>query len=69
MDRRKSIKALILGTVSAGVVIEACKSEKTTVTEFNLDDRMQEEKDYLVKLNAEPNGYHHCFRRYHYAKR
>ena len=54
MDRRKSIKALILGTVSAGVVIEACKSEKTTVAEYNLDDRMQEEKDYLVKLNAEP---------------
>ena len=49
MDRRKSIKALILGTVSAGVVIEACKSEKTTVAEYNLDDRMQEEKDYLVK--------------------
>ena len=54
MDRRKSIKALILGTVSAGVVIEACKSEKTTVAEYNLDDRMQEEKDYLVKVNAEP---------------
>ena len=54
MDRRKSIKALILGTVSAGVVIQACKSEKTTVSEFNLDDRMQEEKDYLVKVNAEP---------------
>src|SRR5215204_1311770 len=25
MDRRKSIKALVVGTVSAGVVLEACK--------------------------------------------
>ena len=54
MDRRNSIKALVLGTVSAGVVIEACKNTKTTVAEVNMDDRMQEEKDYLVKVNAEP---------------
>mgnify|MGYP000635562815 CR=1 FL=1 len=46
MDRRNSIKALVLGTVSAGVVIEACKNAKTTVTEVNMDDRMQEEKDF-----------------------
>ena len=34
--------------------MEACKNAKTTVTEVNMDDRMQEEKDYLVKVNAEP---------------
>ncbi|MBC7828041.1 MAG: gluconate 2-dehydrogenase subunit 3 family protein [Chitinophagaceae bacterium] len=28
MDRRKSIKALVVGTVSAGVVLEACKDDK-----------------------------------------
>ncbi len=27
MDRRKSLKALLIGTVSSGVLIEACKSE------------------------------------------
>ena len=47
MDRRSSIKALVLGTVSASVVIEACKSSATKVEAVNLDDRMQEEKDYL----------------------
>ena len=25
MDRRKSIKAIIVGTVSSGVLVEACK--------------------------------------------
>lgn len=55
MDRRKSIKAMILGTVSTAVLVEACKSSATTVAEVNMDDRMQEEKDYLVKVNAQPN--------------
>jgi gluconate 2-dehydrogenase gamma chain len=55
MDRRKSIKAMILGTVSTAVLVEACKSSATTVAEVNMDDRMQEEKDYLVKVKAEPN--------------
>ncbi len=54
MDRRKSIKAMLVGTVSATVLIEACKNTNTTVAEVNMDDRMQEEKDYLVKVNAEP---------------
>lgn len=54
MDRRSSIKALVLGTVSASVVAEACKNSATTVEKVNLDDRMQEEKDYLVKVNAQP---------------
>lgn len=55
MDRRKSIKAMFVGTVSATVLLEACKNSNTTVAEVNLDDRMQEEKDYLVKINAQPN--------------
>ena len=55
MDRRKSIKAMILGTVSTAVLVEACKSSATTVAELDMDDRMQEEKDYLVKVKAQPN--------------
>ena len=55
MDRRKSIKAMILGTVSTTVLVEACKNSATTVAEVNMDDRMQEEKDYLVKVKAQPN--------------
>jgi len=55
MDRRKSIKAMILGTVSTAVLVEACKNSATTVAEVNMDDRMQEEKDYLVKVKAAPN--------------
>ena len=55
MDRRKSIKAMILGTVSTAVLVEACKSSATTVAELDMDDRMQEEKDYIVKVKAEPN--------------
>jgi len=55
MDRRKSIKAMILGTVSTAVLVEACKSSDTTVAEVNMDDRMQEEKDYLVKVKVQPD--------------
>lgn len=53
MDRRKSIKALLLGTVSAGVLVEACKNEekkaviahdKTTVTPGL--NRFKEEAEY-----------------------
>ncbi len=55
MDRRKSIKAMILGTVSTAVLVEACKNSATTVAEVNMDDRMQEEKDYLVKVKVQPN--------------
>jgi hypothetical protein len=57
MDRRKSIKALFIGTVGAGVFVEACKNaDKKAIAasaDASLDaDRMQEEKDYLKKLNA-----------------
>lgn len=57
MDRRKSIKTLFIGTVGAGVFIEACKSSDKKAVAASADmsidaDRMQEEKDYLKKLNA-----------------
>lgn len=58
MDRRKSIKALVVGTVATGVVVQACKSsdDKKVAAEAEalLADRMQEEKDHLKKVEAEP---------------
>ncbi len=57
MDRRKSIKAFFIGAVGAGVLVEACKSaDKKAIAasrDATLDDRMQEEKDYLVKVGKE----------------
>lgn len=57
MDRRKSIKALMIGAVGAGVMVEACKSaDKKAIAasaDATLEDRMQEEKDYLAKLSKE----------------
>lgn len=60
MDRRNSIKALVLGTVSTGVLIEACDSpDKKAVdvkdaakSDANAD-RMAEEIEVNKKLNAE----------------
>ena len=61
MDRRKSLKALALGTLSAGVLLEACNAEddKKVVdakaaaadpaSKLTLD-RMQEEKDVYNEL-------------------
>lgn len=54
MDRRKSIKALVVGTVSAGVVLEACKDgdKKAGVTkadaggQFTLDRQPIEQEIY-----------------------
>lgn len=58
MDRRKSIKALMIGTVGAGVLVEACTSadKKNIAASANasLDDRMQEEKAYIAKIEKEP---------------
>jgi hypothetical protein len=58
MDRRKSIKTLFIGTVGAGVLVEACKnSDKKAIAESEnatLADRMQEEKDYLKKIGEAP---------------
>ncbi len=49
MDRRKSIKALAIGTISTGVFVEACKTkeEKTVAKEAKAEggiNRMPEEK-------------------------
>src|SRR3979409_577463 len=50
MDRRKSLKALIIGTVSKGVLVEACKpsDKKAVVADANTTvsgiNRMPEEK-------------------------
>lgn len=56
MNRRKSIKALVVGTVSAGVVLEACKdtdkkaatnkSSTTDSTPTNLDRQPIEQERY-----------------------
>lgn len=60
MDRRKSLKAIAVGTLSAGVLLDACKtdnkkeaeakaSEKAGAGEFNLD-RSVEEKEREKQL-------------------
>jgi hypothetical protein len=56
MDRRKSLKTLLVGSVATGVIIEACKqadSKKEAPQETvpaNDADRMAEEKLYNKKL-------------------
>jgi gluconate 2-dehydrogenase gamma chain len=59
MDRRKSIKALVVGTVSAGILVEACKLEDKKPTEPkqaqapNDADRMEEEIVFNKTLEEE----------------
>jgi hypothetical protein len=59
MDRRKSIKALIVGTVSTGVLVEACKpgeekkEETAKTTEANPSpetNRMKEEVEHYKEV-------------------
>ncbi len=57
MDRRKSIKALFIGTVGSGVFVEACtnmdkKNIAVSKDVFMYDGRMEEENKYLEKLEA-----------------
>jgi hypothetical protein len=62
MDRRKSIKALLVGTVSTGVIVEACQSDKgqaiqtaspaSSQTEADDPTRMPEEKEKLQELKS-----------------
>lgn len=60
MDRRKSIKALLLGTASSGVLIEACKqsdkkvTETSTVQPFTGPERMAEENAVYKEVSAMP---------------
>lgn len=60
MDRRKSIKALAVGTLSAGVLLEACKDgdqkavdakKAETGTSLTLD-RMAEEKEHYAAVTS-----------------
>lgn len=57
MDRRKSLKTLLVGSVGAGVFVEACKSSDKKAIADSADaalaDRMQEEKKYLENLNKQ----------------
>jgi len=67
MDRRKSIKALIVGTVSTGVLVEACKPEEKKAPEKGQEpagpattiNRMKEEteheKDVVAKTFFTPD--------------
>jgi gluconate 2-dehydrogenase gamma chain len=60
MDRRKSLKAIALGTLSTGILLDACKETDKKVAADAAPpaiglgpDRMAEEKAYLEKINAE----------------
>jgi len=59
MDRRKSIKALFIGTVSAGVLVEACKpgdkkvTDTTTVAPGDGYNRMKEEAEHQKTIDAQ----------------
>jgi gluconate 2-dehydrogenase gamma chain len=60
MDRRKSLKAIALGTLSTGILLDACKeTDKKLAADAATPaiglgpDRMAEEKAYLQKINAE----------------
>lgn len=62
MNRRDSLKALVVGGISASVFVEACKHPATTPTatdttsgkEPDQPDRMAEEKTVDKKLREEP---------------
>ncbi|HVW13957.1 MAG TPA: gluconate 2-dehydrogenase subunit 3 family protein [Mucilaginibacter sp.] len=64
MNRRDSLKALVVGGISTSVLIDACKQPATENTSENSaapagktadqPDRMAEEKEYEKKLDAEP---------------
>src|SRR6185312_2023412 len=61
MNRRDSLKALVVGGISAATLVEACKqpatqgtTEATTGKEPDQPDRMAEEKDADKKLKQEP---------------
>ena len=58
MDRRKSIKALLIGTAATGVLLELCdtkdkKAETPATAAVNEDDRMEEEKVILKRLRED----------------
>jgi hypothetical protein len=58
MDRRKSLKALLVGTVSTGVMLDACKTEdkkvpgNKAITTDNGINRMKEEAAYEKEVKS-----------------
>jgi len=59
MDRRKSIKALIVGTVSTGVLVEACKPGEKPAEQPKAAEpagpapgRMKEEEEHLKEVQS-----------------
>src|SRR5688572_2525515 len=57
MDRRKSIKALVVGTVSAGVVLEACKDGDKKAPEVNAPAADSEKQFTLDRQPIEQERY------------
>tara|TARA_R110002050_G_scaffold116847_2_gene233375 strand:- start:15881 stop:16597 length:717 start_codon:yes stop_codon:yes gene_type:complete len=60
MDRRKSIKSILLGGVAGGLALNGCKPENVEITDENIAlaaenhfGRTPEEKELIAKLNAE----------------
>lgn len=60
MDRRKSIKSILLGTVAGGLVVHGCKPESASTEEIaaiksdeNFFGRTPEEKELIDKINSE----------------
>ncbi len=59
MDRRKSIKALLIGTAATGILVESCNTkdekaaEQGAAPKVNEDDRMEEEKVINKKLREQ----------------
>jgi gluconate 2-dehydrogenase gamma chain len=62
MDRRKSIKALIVGTVSTGILVEACNTDPKKTPEQPADEtaragtinRMKEEAQHEKEIRSKP---------------
>jgi gluconate 2-dehydrogenase gamma chain len=60
MDRRRSIKTLLIGTVSAGALVEACNTEEKKPAQQTAENstagsginRMKEEAAHVKELNA-----------------
>lgn len=57
MDRRQSLKAIALGTISAGLIVEACQTETkktdgTTAPSAEGINRFAEEKEYDESLRS-----------------
>ena len=85
MDRRKSIKTLVIGGISIGAVAEACnRHENSPVAPSEKDkeaivsgiNRMKEEMAHEKKIECRAcifysgrNGHHYHTRRYHHSER